>query len=185
MKAAIWHQAKDIRAEEVCLKPHKETEVVVRVAGAGICGSDLHEYLERPISIPVDHKDSLTGGQVPLHFVHEQQVRLIKFIWSVIGVICQLIIQVLNYLNSVVGTEEINLNKLAKIIRDIRVSGVHDRSIGKNGQSHLLINSEEGVYYLNHILTILLKSWLFTIIKMPENSIKNITDNIGITIIKG
>lgn len=93
--------------------------------------------------------------------------------------------QVLNYLNSVVGTEEINLNKLAKIIRDIRVSGVHDRSIGKNGQSHLLINSEEGVYYLNHILTILLKSWLFTIIKMPENSIKNITDNIGITIIKG
>ena len=93
--------------------------------------------------------------------------------------------QVLNYLNSVVGTEEINLNKLTKIMRDIRVSGVHDRSIGKKGQSHLLINSEEGVYYLNHILTILLKSWLFTIIKMPENSIKNITDNIGITIIRG
>ncbi|MCT3397566.1 2,3-butanediol dehydrogenase [Lentilactobacillus hilgardii] len=71
MKAAIWHQAKDIRVEEVSLKPHKETEVVVRVAWAGICGSDLHEYLEGPIFIPVDHKDSLTGGQAPLALGHE------------------------------------------------------------------------------------------------------------------
>ncbi|MCM0599825.1 alcohol dehydrogenase catalytic domain-containing protein, partial [Periweissella fabalis] len=49
MKAAVWHGVKDVRVEEVELKPLKDNEVVVRVAWAGICGSDLHEYLEGPV----------------------------------------------------------------------------------------------------------------------------------------
>ncbi|MCM0598422.1 alcohol dehydrogenase catalytic domain-containing protein, partial [Periweissella fabalis] len=49
MKAAVWHGVKDVRVEEVELKPLKDDEVVVRVAWAGICGSDLHEYLEGPV----------------------------------------------------------------------------------------------------------------------------------------
>ncbi|MBZ6002774.1 2,3-butanediol dehydrogenase [Leuconostoc gelidum subsp. aenigmaticum] len=71
MKAAVWHGVKDVRVEEVELKPTKSNEVVVRVAYAGICGSDLHEYLEGPVFIPVDQPDELTGGQAPLTMGHE------------------------------------------------------------------------------------------------------------------
>ena len=42
MKAAVWHGEKDIRVEEKELKALKDNEVTVRVAWAGICGSDLH-----------------------------------------------------------------------------------------------------------------------------------------------
>ncbi|MEX0380673.1 2,3-butanediol dehydrogenase [Leuconostoc sp. MS02] len=71
MKAAVWHGVKDVRVEDVTLKPTKSNEVVVRVAYAGICGSDLHEYLEGPVFIPVDKQDELTGGQAPLTMGHE------------------------------------------------------------------------------------------------------------------
>ncbi|WP_367300799.1 2,3-butanediol dehydrogenase [Leuconostoc carnosum] len=71
MKAAVWHGVKDVRVEDVELKPSKSNEVVVRVAYAGICGSDLHEYLEGPVFIPVDQPDELTGGEAPLTMGHE------------------------------------------------------------------------------------------------------------------
>ena len=71
MKAAVWHGAKDIRVEDVDLKPTKDNEVVVKVAWTGICGSDLHEYQEGPIFIPVGHKDKLTGGEAPVTLGHE------------------------------------------------------------------------------------------------------------------
>lgn len=71
MKAAVWHGVKDVRVEEVELKPTKDNEVVVKVAYAGICGSDLHEYLEGPVFIPVEKMDALTGGQAPLTMGHE------------------------------------------------------------------------------------------------------------------
>ena len=45
MKAAVWHGVKDVRVEDVELKPTKSNEVVVRVAYAGICGSDLPSTL--------------------------------------------------------------------------------------------------------------------------------------------
>ena len=65
MKAAVWHGVKDIRVEDVELKPLKDDEVVVKVAWAGICGSDLHEYVEGPVFIPVEKQDELTGGLAP------------------------------------------------------------------------------------------------------------------------
>src|SRR5699024_12418266 len=71
MKAAVWHGVKDIRVEDVDLKPAKDDEVVIRVAYAGICGSDLHEYLEGPVFIPVDKVDELTGGEAPITMGHE------------------------------------------------------------------------------------------------------------------
>ena len=71
MKAAVWHGVKDVRVEDVTLKPLKANEVVVRVAYAGICGSDLHEYLDGPVFIPVEQPDGLTGGQAPLTMGHE------------------------------------------------------------------------------------------------------------------
>ncbi|GKQ42274.1 2,3-butanediol dehydrogenase [Companilactobacillus sp. RD055328] len=71
MKAAVWHGVKDVRVDDVELKPMKDNEVVVRVAWTGICGSDLHEYQEGPVFIPVEKPDELTGGLAPLTMGHE------------------------------------------------------------------------------------------------------------------
>lgn len=71
MKAAVWHGEKDIRIEEVEVKPLADAQVKVRVAWAGICGSDLHEYEEGPVFVPVNGKDPLTGEIAPLTMGHE------------------------------------------------------------------------------------------------------------------
>ncbi|KGR81167.1 MULTISPECIES: 2,3-butanediol dehydrogenase [Lysinibacillus] len=71
MKAAVWHGVKDIRVEEVELRALREEEVKVKVAWAGICGSDLHEYEEGPVFVPVDEKADLTGEVAPLTMGHE------------------------------------------------------------------------------------------------------------------
>ena len=71
MKAAVWYGVKDLRIEDRDLKPMKADEVKVRVAWAGICGSDLHEYQEGPVFIPVDKEDELTGEVAPLIMGHE------------------------------------------------------------------------------------------------------------------
>ncbi len=71
VKAAVWYGKKDIRIEEKELKPLKDNEVTVRVAWAGICGSDLHEYQEGPVFIPVGAPDKLTGQVAPVIMGHE------------------------------------------------------------------------------------------------------------------
>ncbi|RST58931.1 2,3-butanediol dehydrogenase [Siminovitchia terrae] len=71
MKAAVWYGEKDIRVEERKLKQMKDKEVTVRVAWTGICGSDLHEYQEGPVFIPVEEQHPLTGQQAPLTMGHE------------------------------------------------------------------------------------------------------------------
>ncbi len=71
MKAAVWYGEKDIRVEERELKQMKDNEVTVRVAWTGICGSDLHEYQEGPVFIPVGEEHPLTGQQAPLTMGHE------------------------------------------------------------------------------------------------------------------
>lgn len=71
MKAAVWYGKKDIRIEEVAEKPVKDNQVKVRVAWAGICGSDLHEYEEGPVFVPVEKEDALTGEKAPITMGHE------------------------------------------------------------------------------------------------------------------
>lgn len=71
MKAAVWYGEKDIRIEERELKALKADEVTVRVAWAGICGSDLHEYQEGPVFVPVNEPDQFTGEVAPLIMGHE------------------------------------------------------------------------------------------------------------------
>lgn len=71
MKAAVWHGPKDIRVEEVELRETRDDEVKVRVAFAGICGSDLHEYQEGPVFVPVDQPDPITNDVAPLTMGHE------------------------------------------------------------------------------------------------------------------
>ncbi|MBS7827839.1 2,3-butanediol dehydrogenase [Wohlfahrtiimonas chitiniclastica] len=71
MKAAVWHGREDIRIEDKALSPLKDNEVTIRVAWAGICGSDLHEFEEGPVFIPTQARDGLTGGLAPLTMGHE------------------------------------------------------------------------------------------------------------------
>ncbi|WP_414055442.1 2,3-butanediol dehydrogenase [Macrococcus equi] len=71
MKAAVWYGPKDIRVEEKEIRAMLPNEVRVKVGYAGICGSDLHEYQEGPVFIPVDKNDELTGGKAPLIMGHE------------------------------------------------------------------------------------------------------------------
>jgi len=45
--------------------------VRVGVAYCGICGSDLHEYVDGPHAIPVEHAHPLSGRSAPLTLGHE------------------------------------------------------------------------------------------------------------------
>ncbi|MCC4722998.1 2,3-butanediol dehydrogenase [Salinicoccus sp. RF5] len=71
MRAAVFHDAKDIRVEDVETPEVSEGKVKVKVAWAGICGSDLHEYNAGPIFIPSGEESPMTGRKAPLTMGHE------------------------------------------------------------------------------------------------------------------
>jgi (R,R)-butanediol dehydrogenase/meso-butanediol dehydrogenase/diacetyl reductase len=72
MKAAVWHARNDIRVEDV---PNPGSpglgEVIIRVGACGICGTDLEEYRDGPLFIPVGEANPLTGRRAPLILGHE------------------------------------------------------------------------------------------------------------------
>ncbi|MDN4075370.1 2,3-butanediol dehydrogenase [Fictibacillus terranigra] len=71
MKGVLWYQAKDVRVEEIPEPQVKEGTVKIKVKWAGICGSDLHEYLVGPIFIPVEEPHPLTKDKAPIVLGHE------------------------------------------------------------------------------------------------------------------
>lgn len=71
MKAARWHAAKDIRVEETSIPTPKDNQVKIAVKFTGICGSDLHEYLDGPQLIPVDEPYAPNGHQGTTTLGHE------------------------------------------------------------------------------------------------------------------
>ncbi len=70
MKAAVWHGYKDVRIEELPVPSIPAGHVRIRVAYAGICGTDRHEYVG-PNFIPVAKPHRLTGRTAPLTLGHE------------------------------------------------------------------------------------------------------------------
>ena len=71
MKALRWHAARDLRLEDVPEPPDPAPhEAVVDVAWCGVCGTDLHEFLEGPHMIR-SGPHPLTGAQPPLALGHE------------------------------------------------------------------------------------------------------------------
>lgn len=70
MKAVRWHARRDVRVDEVPEPAAGPGEVVVRVAACGLCGSDLHEYLDGPLYIPRG-PHPLTGQAPPVTLGHE------------------------------------------------------------------------------------------------------------------
>ena len=71
MRAARWHGRGDIRIDEVAIPTVGHGEVLLRVSWCGICGTDLEEYRDGPVVIPVDHPNALTGQQAPVTLGHE------------------------------------------------------------------------------------------------------------------
>ncbi|MCX4815175.1 alcohol dehydrogenase catalytic domain-containing protein [Streptomyces sp. NBC_01239] len=71
MKALRWHGARDLRLEEVPDPPGPQPhEAVVEVSWCGVCGTDLHEFLEGPHMIR-SGPHPLTGAEPPLALGHE------------------------------------------------------------------------------------------------------------------
>ncbi len=71
MKAAVWHDRRVVRVEEVPEPPAPgKGWVKIKVHWCGICGSDLHEYLAGPIFIPTA-EHPLTGHQGSTILGHE------------------------------------------------------------------------------------------------------------------
>ncbi|SJM56088.1 alcohol dehydrogenase catalytic domain-containing protein [Gulosibacter sp. 10] len=72
MKALRYYDNRDIRVEDIPapageLGPH---EVLVRITHCGICGSDLHEYLDGPLYSPGEPHPQ-TGASRPTIMGHE------------------------------------------------------------------------------------------------------------------
>lgn len=71
MKVARWYGVKDIRVEEIDEPSPGPSDVKLKVAWTGICGSDLHEYLAGPIFVPVGEDHPLSHDQAPITMGHE------------------------------------------------------------------------------------------------------------------
>jgi (R,R)-butanediol dehydrogenase / meso-butanediol dehydrogenase / diacetyl reductase len=72
MRAARFHARGDIRVEEVPDPQVGPGQVQVDVDWCGICGTDLHEYLEGPIFIPPPGSPHpITGETAPVVMGHE------------------------------------------------------------------------------------------------------------------
>src|SRR4051794_29492354 len=71
MRAVRWHARGDVRFEDVADAPTPgPTEVRIRVAWCGLCGSDVHEYRAGPFQIPL-RPHPVTGRCAPIVLGHE------------------------------------------------------------------------------------------------------------------
>ncbi|WP_211979093.1 2,3-butanediol dehydrogenase [Brevibacterium sp. W7.2] len=72
MKAARYYDRKDIRIEDIPEPELLPGTVAIDVAWCGICGTDLHEYLEGPIFIPpAGHPHPISHESAPVTMGHE------------------------------------------------------------------------------------------------------------------
>jgi (R,R)-butanediol dehydrogenase/meso-butanediol dehydrogenase/diacetyl reductase len=72
MKAARFYGPHDIRIENIPEPELRPGAVAIDVAWCGICGTDLHEYLEGPIFIPAaGHPHPLSHEEAPVTLGHE------------------------------------------------------------------------------------------------------------------
>lgn len=72
MHAVLWYGRRDVRYETVPDAPQPGPgEIRVRVAYAGVCGTDLEEYRAGPILIPVGTPHPLTHKKAPIILGHE------------------------------------------------------------------------------------------------------------------
>ncbi|KAF2788466.1 GroES-like protein [Melanomma pulvis-pyrius CBS 109.77] len=73
-KALRYHGQRDLRVEDLPISaaPLKEGQIRLRTAWCGICGTDVHEYLNGPVFPPMPAKPHpLTGEHMPITLGHE------------------------------------------------------------------------------------------------------------------
>ncbi len=72
MKAARFYDRGDIRIEDIPEPKVLPGTVGIQVAWCGICGTDLHEFMEGPIFIPpCGHPHPISGESAPVTMGHE------------------------------------------------------------------------------------------------------------------
>ncbi|MDO9378401.1 MAG: alcohol dehydrogenase catalytic domain-containing protein [Nocardioidaceae bacterium] len=71
MRAAVFHDAGDVRLEHVPDPTPAAGEVVVRVLRSGMCGTDLGEWTKGPRTFPVRTPHPVTGHHGPMIPGHE------------------------------------------------------------------------------------------------------------------
>lgn len=72
MKAARFYDRGDIRIEDIPEPVVAPGTVGIQVAWCGICGTDLHEFMEGPIFIPpCGHPHPISGEAAPVTMGHE------------------------------------------------------------------------------------------------------------------
>lgn len=71
MRAARWHGRRDVRVEDVPVPRVGPGEVLLRVSWCGICGTDVEEYRDGPVVVPVDAPNAITGQRAPITLGHE------------------------------------------------------------------------------------------------------------------
>ncbi len=72
MKAARFYGPQDIKIKDVAVPELHPGAVMIDIAWCGICGTDLHEFLEGPIFIPAKgHPHPLTHEEEPVTMGHE------------------------------------------------------------------------------------------------------------------
>lgn len=76
MKAAVWYGHRDLRVMDVPEPTVRPGYVKVKIAWAGICGTDRHEYTG-PVFIPVSKPNHLTGRVAPLILGHEMAGKIV------------------------------------------------------------------------------------------------------------
>lgn len=72
------HGRKDIRIEEVPQPEPARDELLLEVHAAGICGTDLGEYLKGPSMFPIPGPHPLTGHEGPMIPGHEFGGRIVE-----------------------------------------------------------------------------------------------------------
>lgn len=78
MKGARWYNVRGIRVEEVEEPKAEKGKVKILVEWAGICGSDLHEYVAGPIFIPVKEPHPISKDVAPIIMGHEFSGRVVE-----------------------------------------------------------------------------------------------------------
>lgn len=72
MQAIVWHAKGAVKVQNIPMAHEPDYgEIRVRVAYSGICGTDIEEYVEGPINIPVSAPHILTNKRAPLVLGHE------------------------------------------------------------------------------------------------------------------
>ena len=70
MRAVRWHARNDVRLDDIPIPTPGETDVLLRVEAAAICGTDVDEVRLGPITIPVE-PHPVSGRSAPMTLGHE------------------------------------------------------------------------------------------------------------------